>query len=110
MRLDHAYLYEKLEVLNAEFSGFRARYKEDYYVALFDRCDDSRQTWKKINVLLGRSKGKKQTISLRSSGSVIEGRSVADCFNEFFSKVGKDLASKVPGTDDDDLDKFGNLS
>lgn len=93
MRLDHSYLDVKLEVLKAEFDKFQIQYKRNYYEDMFDECGDSSQ--KKINVFLGKSKGKKLTISLRRDRSVSKENLVASFFNEFFAKVGEDLTNSV---------------
>ena len=109
-RLDYSYLVSKLEVLKVEFDGFQMRYKADYYEDLFKDSRNSKGLWKNVNRVLGKSSHNRPVISLKVLDESIPESQVADRFNEFFSKVGTDLADAIPETDHDDLNSFHTLN
>ena len=71
--------------------------KSRYYKEQFDsNKGDSLQSWKVINDALGRnSKCSKNSDSLLVGDSIVtDPKEIADCFNFYFSNIGKNLASK----------------
>ena len=71
--------------------------KSRYYKEQFDsNKGDSRQSWKVINDALGRnSKCSKNSDRLLVGDSIVtDPKEIADCFNSYFSNMGKNLASK----------------
>lgn len=96
--------------MKLEFNKYQSQYRANNHEDLFGDCSDSRQTWKNINSLLGKSNGKKQAVSLKDGNVVIDEGMASECFNEFFASVGSDLSNGIPETDQDDLNEFNTLS
>ena len=57
-----------------------------------------RETWRLSNEVLGRQskKGNNEVGPIKNCSSQLE---TAECFNDFFTNIAKDLASKIPKTD-----------
>ncbi|CAH2105558.1 unnamed protein product [Euphydryas editha] len=72
--------------------------KKDYYYSLFSTSSNNpKKMWKTINSLaLNKSKESCAPLKLiLDSGPVTEGNAVCSCFNDFFSSIGLELASKI---------------
>ena len=71
--------------------------KKQYFANLFDHVKNNvKNTWKVINSVLGRKKGK-QLFKLRINGEDIKDEvKIADEFNNYFSNVASNLVKKIP--------------
>ena len=81
--------------------------RRTYYCQLFEaHKEDTGQTWKSINELLGRNKSKSQQIEKISigengeRGSITTPNEICEAFNDFFVNVGPNLANKIQEEDD----------
>ena len=66
----------------------------------FDNCvGDSRQTFKILNEITGKTSKMVQINQLTGSVNAVSSSEIADSFNEFFASVGTKLTSKFPTID-----------
>ena len=74
--------------------------KKTYFCNLLDmHKSDLKKTWGVLNDLLGDKRKKKLPDSFVINGSnVSDPQQIADGFNDFFSNIGPNLASKIPST------------
>ena len=79
--------------------------KKQYFTNKFENCkSDIRATWRSVNHILKPNRNKKQFPTLNVDGQKISGEAnVAECFNNYFSKVGSKLDSEVPVNNIDPL-------
>ena len=76
--------------------------KSTYYANIFAQYkDDAKNTWKKLNEIINRSK---RTCSLPSSYIInnkmcSDPTEIAESFNNFFTVVGKNICDKIPMTE-----------
>ena len=72
--------------------------KKKYYDTEFHKhCNDMKNTWKTINIILNRGKKKQNIAYLNTTkGKITDKQEIASALNSFFAKIGTDLASTLP--------------
>lgn len=95
-------LYNTLKVnLNTYNNILRKLIREAkrlYFHSLFSKFkNDLKNTWKTINDVMGRSKSKEKFPEhfIIDNTAVSDSQSIADSFNNFFTKIGPDLANNI---------------
>lgn len=91
-----------------EISVLKRRTKLRYYDSQLGSDVGSKQKWKNLNHLLGRSR-KTSPKQIRTDDDVVvtDSSMMADAFNEYFSSVAVEISP--PQRADDDVTKFGTL-
>ena len=71
--------------------------KKMYYAQQFENEKNSiRNTWKVINLILNKQKSSKIITSIISEGNLVsDPNEIADCFNDYFTNIGPNLASNI---------------
>ena len=93
------------------FEKIKKKAKKDYYSKRINKFQgNSKQIWYTIKDIIGRSKSTIQfPQELKYKNQVSRQKPViADTFNDFFSSIGKNLASKIPISNKDVLSYVGN--
>ena len=88
------------------FEKIRKKAKKSYYSKCINKFQgNSKQTWNVIKNIIGKHKSSNNLPqNLSYKGKVYEQKGdVAEIFNEFFSSIGKNLASKIPKANRDVL-------
>ena len=82
----------------------------DYYNKKFDKSrKDPKNTWKLINEVISDDHSKKrEMIKLKNDDNVLisDGRTIANEFNDYFTNIGEDLASRINETSQPDILNF----
>lgn len=85
--------------------------KKQYYSNLFSKfLNDIKKTWRAINTLLNRQKNKDtndQPIIVDGQKTTDEQR-IADCFNKFFTNIGRKITDNLPPTTKTHMDYLTN--
>ena len=71
--------------------------------------NDSKKTWKNINVLLKRGKNSK-SIKLFDNGEYSVGRDMTNKFNNYFTKIASNLIQNISNDRNSDNDRLTNLN
>ena len=84
--------------LRAKFENLVKNAKKEFYANRFESCiGDSRQTYKLLNDLSGKSQVSRNIPILKSSnGLIATNDEIANSFNDYFADIGKKIASKIP--------------
>lgn len=81
--------------------------KSEYYVKVFNNCkSDPQKMWQLINNF-AHNKTKQNTTPSKlvtSSGQITEIRDICEYLNQYFAKIGAELASKIPKSNRDNVD------
>ena len=74
--------------------------KKNHFSFLFNKHRlDTKSTWKCINNIIGLKSPMKNNICLKDEhGNLCQGRSVANCLNNFFTTVASNLVNQLPPT------------
>ncbi len=81
--------------------------KKNYYTMMFNKEKNNlTNTWKLINNILKKNKKPSQPpVSFKVNNSnIVDPKTIAHQFNNFFTNVGPELAQKIPGSNSDPLD------
>ena len=101
----------KLALLNYKNSLtalLRAAKKRYFSDLLDEHKNNSKQTWKVLNDLLGRNRKHQLPDSFDINGSpTSDAQKIADGFNSFFTNIGPNLANQIPVSDAHFSDFFG---
>ena len=93
------------------FERIKKKAKKDYFSKRINKFQgNSKQIWNTIKDIIGRSKSTMQfPQELKYKNQISRQKPViADTFNDFFSSIGKNLASKIPISNKDVLSYIGN--
>ena len=73
------------------------RVRRRYYLEKFEGCRaNSKKTWSNINLILGRGKQELVRRIVTEEGRVVEGNSLADSFNLFFTSIVSRITQSLP--------------
>lgn len=101
----------RLRVSRQKVDKWDSYYSRMYYENMFRDTSDPKETWRKINVVLGRKKKSCPVGEISYEGRVaVEDESKASLLNSFFVEIGKKIASKFDkASKASDAGKFGTL-
>ena len=89
----------KYKTYNSIYNKTVRRAKQIYYASRFNDCSANlKKTWETIREVLGRQKNKQNIPDFFRNGNVIKSsaENISEGFNSFFSKIGPELANKIP--------------
>ena len=83
--------------LRAKFENLVKNAKKEFYANRFESCiGDSRQTYKLLNDLSGKSQVSRNIPILKSSnGLIATNDEIANSFNDYFADIGKKMAKRT---------------
>ena len=111
---DYYQLKQNLATYNKILKRTIRNAKTKYYYSKFHKCgSDTRKTWKTINSVLNRSQSNKfpEYININNQ-NVTNKTTIANSFNNYFSKIGSEMASSIPVQNDIAFSDYlkGNIS
>lgn len=103
---------EKYKIYKNMFNCLKLKAKKAYYSERIKKSSQNiKEQWNVINEMMGKTKLKTTNLPQRlivGDESVTEKLSIAEKFNEFFVKVGPNLASSLPASSKDHLIYINN--
>ena len=82
--------------------SMKAAEKAHYHQLLHNSKNNLKQTWKVMKDLIGMPSKASASNSFSINGNIVTNKQeIADCFNEYFTNIGSELASKIPPSDTD---------
>ena len=68
-----------------------------YFYEKFERCKaNSKRTWSNVNEILGRKRRDPIRKVITDGGRMVEGQTMVDCFNSYFTSVVSRITESLP--------------
>ena len=89
-----------------QVTGALRKTKTAYYKVQFDKViHDPKQAWKTVNKILNRKQECSEINSIKTqNGEISDSTELAECFNDYFTNVGPDIAKTIDNCDGDFTD------
>ena len=111
---------DKYHILQLHYNAYRNKLnsliktaKKLHWAATFELCkNDMKETWRNINKLMNRNPNKMTIPDVLKNGaeSYQSSNHIAEGFNNFFTDIGKNLASKIPSVSQDPKEYLPNVN
>lgn len=93
-------LSEELSEVSLRVKNAKADLKKRYFLRKFETGRSCREKWNELNRVLGRKKSEtavKRLLKRDGTGTVSDAKGISNEFNEYFTKIARDLRRRIPG-------------